>query len=222
MGLLVDLGMGQNHDEVVGQHRALVFCQLKSMMDIVESDLLKAHLPAISYLRLDGSVPAASRHTIVSKFNSDPSIDLLLLSTSVGGLGLNLTGADTVIFVEHDWNPMKDLQAMDRAHRIGQKKVVNVYRLIIRNTLEEKILGLQKFKLKTANSVITKDNSSLSSMATDQVFDLFSLDEVPSNVTEDSNDPEKKSKSGVRALLENLPELWDDSQYSSEYNMENY
>ena len=69
-----------------------------------------------------------------------------------GGLGLNLTGADTVIFVEHDWNPMKDLQAMDRAHRIGQKKVVNVYRLITRNTVEEKILGLQKFKLKTANS----------------------------------------------------------------------
>ena len=67
-------------------------------------------------------------------------------------MGLNLTGADTVIFVEHDWNPMKDLQAMDRAHRIGQKKVVNVYRLITRNTVEEKILGLQKFKLKTANS----------------------------------------------------------------------
>ena len=64
-------------------------------------------------------------------------------------MGLNLTGADTVIFVEHDWNPMKDLQAMDRAHRIGQKKVVNVYRLITRNTVEEKILGLQKFKLKT-------------------------------------------------------------------------
>ena len=74
---------------------------------------------------------------------------VLLIS---GGLGLNLTGADTVIFVEHDWNPMKDLQAMDRAHRIGQKKVVNVYRLITRNTVEEKILGLQKFKLKTANS----------------------------------------------------------------------
>lgn len=64
--------------------------------------------------------------------------------SQVGGLGINLTGADTVIFVEHDWNPMKDLQAMDRAHRIGQKKVVNVYRLITRNTLEEKIMGLQR------------------------------------------------------------------------------
>lgn len=75
------------------------------------------------------------------RFNNDPSIDILLLTTHVGGLGLNLTGADTVIFVEHDWNPMKDLQAMDRAHRIGQKKVVNVYRLITRGTLEEKIMG---------------------------------------------------------------------------------
>lgn len=80
-----------------------------------------------------------------SRFNNDPSIDVLLLTTQVGGLGLNLTGADTIIFVEHDWNPMKDLQAMDRAHRIGQKKVVNVYRLITRGTLEEKIMGYVYF-----------------------------------------------------------------------------
>jgi TATA-binding protein-associated factor len=98
-------------------------------------------MPSVTYLRLDGTIPPVQRHSIVSRFNSDPSIDVLLLTTQVGGLGLNLTGADTVIFVEHDWNPMKDLQAMDRAHRIGQKKVVNVYRLITRATLEEKIMG---------------------------------------------------------------------------------
>ena len=173
--LLTDLGIagaeteGEGSAPIVSQHRALVFCQLKTMLDIVESDLLRPHLPATTYLRLDGSVPAASRHSIVAKFNNDPSIDLLLLSTSVGGLGLNLTGADTVIFVEHDWNPMKDLQAMDRAHRIGQRKVVNVYRLITRNTLEEKIMSLQQFKIHTAKSVISDDNSSLTSMNTDQV-----------------------------------------------------
>ena len=94
---------------------------------------------------------------------------MLLLTTQVGGLGLNLTGADTVIFVEHDWNPMKDLQAMDRAHRIGQKKVVTVYRLITRGTLEEKIMGLQKFKLQTANTIISTENASLQSMGTEQV-----------------------------------------------------
>jgi TATA-binding protein-associated factor len=126
---------------VVSQHRALIFCQVREMIDRVEKDVLKAKLPGVTYLRLDGSVDPKDRFGIVEKFNADPTIDLLLLTTHVGGLGLNLTGADTVIFVEHDWNPMKDLQAMDRAHRIGQKRVVNVYRLITKDTLEEKIMG---------------------------------------------------------------------------------
>jgi TATA-binding protein-associated factor len=126
---------------VTSQHRALIFCQVREMLDRIEKDVLKAKLPGVTYLRLDGSVEAKDRFGIVEKFNADPTIDLLLLTTHVGGLGLNLTGADTVIFVEHDWNPMKDLQAMDRAHRLGQKRVVNVYRLITKNTLEEKIMG---------------------------------------------------------------------------------
>lgn len=68
----------------VNQHRALIFCQLKAMLDIIENDLLKKHLPAVSYLRLDGGVPPSSRHQIVTKFNGDPSIDVLLLTTQVG------------------------------------------------------------------------------------------------------------------------------------------
>lgn len=187
--LLLDSGIGQQQQhsasissitaadsqqqQLVSQHRALIFCQLKAMLDIVEKDLLRAHLPTVTYVRLDGSVPASQRHSVVARFNADPSIDVLLLTTQVGGLGLNLTGADTVIFVEHDWNPMKDLQAMDRAHRIGQKKVVNVYRLITRNTLEEKIMGLQKFKLLTANTVISTENASMETMGTDQVATAF-------------------------------------------------
>ena len=123
------------------QHRVLIFCQMKQMLDIIETDLFKQLMPSVTYMRLDGGTDASKRHAIVQTFNSDPSIDCLLLTTHVGGLGLTLTGADTVIFVEHDWNPMKDLQAMDRAHRIGQKKVVNVYRLITKGTLEEKIMG---------------------------------------------------------------------------------
>jgi TATA-binding protein-associated factor len=146
--LLVDCGIGTEptageittETSYVSPHRALIFCQMKEMLDMVQNDVLKKMLPSVSSLRLDGSVEANKRQDIVNKFNSDPSIDVLLLTTSVGGLGLNLTGADTVIFVEHDWNPQKDLQAMDRAHRIGQKKVVNVYRLITRGTLEEKIM----------------------------------------------------------------------------------
>ena len=147
--LLLDCGIGTpapadesqlQETSYVSQHRALIFCQMKEMLDMVQTDVLKQLLPSVQYLRLDGSVEASKRQAIVNQFNSDPSYDVLLLTTSVGGLGLNLTGADTVIFVEHDWNPQKDLQAMDRAHRIGQKKVVNVYRLITRGTLEEKIL----------------------------------------------------------------------------------
>ena len=152
--LLVDCGIGvdaaaegeltteTSYASYVSQHRALIFCQMKEMLDMVQNDVLKKMLPSVQYLRLDGGVDASKRQDIVNQFNSDPSYDVLLLTTSVGGLGLNLTGADTVIFMEHDWNPQKDLQAMDRAHRIGQKKVVNVYRLITRGTLEEKIMRL--------------------------------------------------------------------------------
>lgn len=147
--LLVDCGIGvesandnglPTETNAISQHRALIFCQLKEMCDIVQNEVFKKLLPSVTFMRMDGSTDARKRQDIVTKFNGDPSIDCLLLTTHVGGLGLNLTGADTVIFVEHDWNPQKDMQAMDRAHRIGQKKVVNVYRLITRGTLEEKIM----------------------------------------------------------------------------------
>ncbi|KAG8190202.1 hypothetical protein JTE90_011924 [Oedothorax gibbosus] len=227
--LLQDCGIGNTMTEIneptpaVNQHRALIFCQLKGMLDILENDLFKLHMPNVSYLRLDGSIPPGMRHSVVHKFNNDPSIDALLLTTQVGGLGLNLTGADTVIFVEHDWNPMKDLQAMDRAHRIGQKKVVNVYRLITRGTLEEKIMGLQKFKLSVANSVINQENSSLHNMGTDQLLDLFTLNNKGEKITAGSSDDSQDTRPGnMRNVLDGLPELWDTSQYENEYDLSNF
>ncbi|XP_062927802.1 TATA-binding protein-associated factor 172 isoform X2 [Mobula hypostoma] len=222
--LLLDCGLGNSAasengtESVVAQHRVLIFCQLKSMLDIVEHDLLKPQMPSITYLRLDGSVPAGQRHSIVARFNNDPSIDVLLLTTHVGGLGLNLTGADTVVFVEHDWNPMRDLQAMDRAHRIGQKRVVNIYRLITRGTLEEKIMGLQKFKMSIANTIISQENASLQSMGTDQLLDLFTLDKDG----QENKGSGSTEKSSVKAILENLGELWDQQQYDTEYNLDNF
>jgi TATA-binding protein-associated factor len=84
--------------------------EVKKKICISFIDLFRRKMPSVTYSRLDGSVPAANRHALVSRFNRDPSIDVLLLTTKVGGLGLNLTGADTVIFVEHDWNPQMDLQ----------------------------------------------------------------------------------------------------------------
>ncbi|CAG9763742.1 unnamed protein product [Ceutorhynchus assimilis] len=224
--LLTDCGIGlaiENGVEIaINQHRALIFCQLKAMLDIIENDLLKKHMPNVTYLRLDGSVPPVMRHSVVTRFNNDPSIDVLLLTTQVGGLGLNLTGADTVIFVEHDWNPMKDLQAMDRAHRIGQRKVVNVYRLITRSTLEEKIMGLQKFKVQTANTVISGENSQMESMGTEQLLDLFSnKPNIDGNISSGSGSA-SGSNNGMKAILESLPELWEQKQYEDEYDLSQF
>ncbi|KAF6005714.1 TATA-binding protein-associated factor mot1 [Brettanomyces bruxellensis] len=235
-------------DNVISQHRALIFCQMRDMLDIVENDLLKKHMPDVTYLRMDGSTDPRYRQQIVSKFNGDPSIDVLLLTTKVGGLGLNLTGADTVIFVEHDWNPMNDLQAMDRAHRIGQKKVVNVYRLITKGTLEEKIMGLQKFKLNIANTVVNQQNAGLSSMNSNQLLDLFGEDaekatkgdksdqeeaeegEEPDDTQETSNKgPDDRSVPNEVGLsgkagkaVTSLGKLWDESQYEEEYNLDSF
>lgn len=97
----------------------------------------------------------------------------MLLTTSVGGLGLNLTTADTVIFFEHDWNPFNDLQAMDRAHRIGQKKVVNVFRLITKNTIEERIMNLQNFKKYVAMSIVSQQNTNIESMDMSDMVERF-------------------------------------------------
>ncbi|OOF97394.1 hypothetical protein ASPCADRAFT_206223 [Aspergillus carbonarius ITEM 5010] len=224
-----DLSTGASY---VSPHRALVFCQMKEMLDIVQSEVLRKLLPSVQYLRLDGGVEATKRQDIVNRFNSDPSYDVLLLTTSVGGLGLNLTGADTVIFVEHDWNPQKDIQAMDRAHRIGQKKVVNVYRLITRGTLEEKILNLQRFKIDVASTVVNQQNAGLNTMDTDQLLDLFNLGETAESAEKPSEptgnevdlvdiDGEVKEK-GKKGWLDDLGELWDDRQYQEEYNLDSF
>eukprot|EP00798_Chlamydomonas_sp_ICE-L_P022197 gene22197-29257_t len=198
-------------------HRLLVFAQMKAMLDLVEKDLLTPL--GVSFLRIDGGVEPNSRFSIVQRFNSDPTIDVLLLTTAVGGLGLNLTSADTVVFLEHDWNPMKDLQAMDRAHRLGQTRTVNVYRLLMRDTLEERIMGLQKFKIEVANSVINQDNMSLKEMDTDKLLDLFS-EEQAGKGKEGAKDG--KAKSGLQAVLADMGELWDESQYDNEFSMKSF
>ncbi|KAI5465705.1 SNF2 family DNA-dependent ATPase domain-containing protein [Mariannaea sp. PMI_226] len=242
--LLVDCGIGveggDSNDPLyqpIKPHRALIFCQMKEMLDMVQNKVLKEMLPSVSHLRLDGSVEANKRQDIVNKFNSDPSYDVLLLTTSVGGLGLNLTGADTVIFVEHDWNPQKDLQAMDRAHRIGQKKVVNVYRLITRGTLEEKILSLQRFKIDVASTVVNQQNAGLSTMDTDQILDLFNLgDSGPSLISEkpqnglegreedmvDIETGDVLRQPGKKAWLDDLGELWDNKQYEESFDLDDF
>ncbi|KAI0378191.1 hypothetical protein F5Y04DRAFT_164767 [Hypomontagnella monticulosa] len=117
-------------------HRVLLYFQMTRMIDLMEEYLTYRNY---KYCRLDGSTKLEDRRDTVHDFQTRPDIFVFLLSTRAGGLGINLTSADTVIFYDSDWNPTIDSQAMDRAHRLGQTKQVTVYRLITRGTIEERI-----------------------------------------------------------------------------------
>lgn len=133
-------------------HRVLLFCQMTQLMTIMEDYL---SWRGFMYLRLDGTTKAEDRGDLLKKFN-DPGSEyfLFLLSTRAGGLGLNLQAADTVIIFDSDWNPHQDLQAQDRAHRIGQKNEVRVLRLMTVNSVEERILAAARYKLNMDEKVI--------------------------------------------------------------------
>ena len=120
----------------IGGHRVLLYFQMTRMIDLMEEYLTYRNY---KYVRLDGSTKLEDRRDTVGDFQTKPEIFVFLLSTRAGGLGINLTAADTVIFYDSDWNPTIDSQAMDRAHRLGQTKQVTVYRMIIRGTIEERI-----------------------------------------------------------------------------------
>ncbi|TVY34135.1 putative DNA helicase [Lachnellula subtilissima] len=119
-----------------GGHRVLLYFQMTRMIDLMEEYLTYRNY---KFLRLDGSTKLEDRRDTVHDFQTRPEIFIFLLSTRAGGLGINLTSADTVIFYDSDWNPTIDSQAMDRAHRLGQTKQVTVYRMITRGTIEERI-----------------------------------------------------------------------------------
>jgi DNA helicase INO80 len=136
----------------VGGHRVLLYFQMTKMIDLMEEYLTYRNF---KYCRLDGSTKLEDRRDTVAAFQSDPSIFVFLLSTRAGGLGINLTSADTVIFYDSDWNPTIDSQAMDRAHRLGQTRQVTVYRLITRGTIEERIRKRALQKEEVQRVVIT-------------------------------------------------------------------
>merc|ERR1719245_2289587 len=123
------------------------------MLDVLER-FLSYH--AVTYSRLDGSTKPQARIQIMEQFNRDPKIFCMILSTRSGGLGVNLIGADTVIFYDSDWNPTVDAQAQDRCHRIGQTKEVNVYRMVCKDTVEERILETANSKRNLADLTIEK------------------------------------------------------------------
>jgi len=151
-----ELLMEELREVLASGHRALVFSQFTSFLAIVRRELDKQRIP---YLYLDGKT--ADRQSLVEKFQSAGGPPLFLISLKAGGLGLNLTNADYIFLLDPWWNPAVEAQAIDRAHRIGRLRPVVAYRLIARDTVEEKILELQARKRELAESIISEDNSVL-------------------------------------------------------------
>jgi SNF2 family DNA or RNA helicase len=145
-------------------HKALVFSQFTSFLAIVRRHLDRRK---IVYEYLDGKT--ARRQSKVERFQSDPACPLFLISLKAGGQGLNLTAADYVFILDPWWNPAVEAQAVDRAHRIGQNRPVFAYRLIARNTVEEKILQLQKHKRDLAAAIVSADNSPLRNLTAEDL-----------------------------------------------------
>jgi helicase SWR1 len=132
-------------------HRVLLFTQMTRMLNVLEYFL---NLHGLKYLRLDGSTKPADRQLLTDRFNRDTKLFCFISSTRAGGVGINLTGADTVIFYDSDWNPAMDAQAQDRVHRIGQTRDVHIYRLISEHTVEENILRKAREKQRLDQAVI--------------------------------------------------------------------
>ncbi|KAL2769949.1 DNA excision repair protein ERCC-6 isoform 2 [Daubentonia madagascariensis] len=151
--------------------RVLLFSQSRQMLDILEV-FLRAQ--KYSYLKMDGTTTIASRQPLITRYNEDKSIFVFLLTTRVGGLGVNLTGANRVIIYDPDWNPSTDTQARERAWRIGQKKQVTVYRLLTAGTIEEKIYHRQIFKQFLTNRVL-KDPKQRRFFKSNDLYELFTL-----------------------------------------------
>ncbi|XP_066464735.1 chromatin-remodeling ATPase INO80 [Eleutherodactylus coqui] len=155
-------------------HRVLIYSQMTRMIDLLEEYMVyRKH----TYMRLDGSSKISERRDMVADFQSRADIFVFLLSTRAGGLGINLTAADTVIFYDSDWNPTVDQQAMDRAHRLGQTKQVTVYRLICKGTIEERILQRAKEKSEIQRVVISGGNFKPDTLKPKEVVSLLLDDE---------------------------------------------
>ena len=152
-----------------GGHRMLLFSQFTSMLALLQAALEKEGIP---YYIITGETSKQKRQELVKQFNSDTT-PVFLISLKAGGVGLNLTGADVVIHYDPWWNQAVQNQATDRAHRIGQTKKVTVYKLIARNTIEEKIQKLQEAKQDLAEQIISGDMGQLSGMSREDILELL-------------------------------------------------
>lgn len=165
----LDTLLAQVEQVIEENHKALVFSQFTSLLAIVRSRL---DVNGISYAYLDGRT--RDRQARVEQFQNDPTTNLFLISLKAGGLGLNLHAAEYVYLLDPWWNPAVEAQAIDRAHRIGQTRQVFAYRLIARDTVEEKVLELQQSKRDLADAIISADNSLLQSLTREDLELLLS------------------------------------------------
>ena len=156
---------------VDGGHKVLVFSQFVSMLKLIEKALKE---DKIRYEYLDGSTK--DRAERIERFQEDPTISVFLISLKAGGTGLNLTAADTVVHFDPWWNPAVEQQASDRAHRIGQTKVVTVYRLVAAGTIEEKIIELKEKKRQLVSSVLMEDSGGEKKLTKTDIVSLFAVD----------------------------------------------
>jgi superfamily II DNA or RNA helicase len=155
-------------EAIDGEHRVLVFSQFVTMLHLVRERLEKLEIP---FCYLDGSTK--QRQEIVDRFQNDSAIPVFLISLKAGGVGLNLSAADTVIHFDPWWNPAVEAQATDRAHRIGQTRVVTAYKLITRDTVEEKILKLQEKKRAAIDAAIDSEEPLMTGLTTEELEELL-------------------------------------------------
>ncbi|KAK8794788.1 hypothetical protein WA158_001769 [Blastocystis sp. Blastoise] len=165
--------------------RCLIFTQMSKMLDILEK-YLNNH--SYTYLRMDGSTGIEERQRMMEQFNTDNRIFIFILSTRSGGLGINLIGANTVIFYDSDWNPSMDSQAQDRAHRIGQTRDVHIYRLISESTIEENIL-----KKANQKRYLNKLSLEEGQFTTTSFFKEFTINDILGTPPEDNYDSDQLS-----------------------------
>ena len=151
-------------------HKILLFSGYTSMFDIIEKKLKKL---GIKYYKLTGSTKVEDRIKLVEDFNKNPEIQLFLISLKAGGTGLNLTGADMVIHYDPWWNISTENQATDRVYRIEQKNNVQVYKLITKNSIEEKIYELQNKKSMLIDNVLSTKTSFINKLSKEDIMSLF-------------------------------------------------
>jgi non-specific serine/threonine protein kinase len=157
--------------ENIGNHKALIFSQFLGMLGLIRQRLTEL---GVKFEYFDGSTSATDREKAIQSFQNDDEVRVFLISLKAGGVGLNLTAADYVYIVDPWWNPAVEQQAIDRTHRIGQTKNIFAYRMICKDTIEDKILQLQDKKRNLAKDLVSDDTGFVKSLTKEDVEYLFS------------------------------------------------